>query len=97
MHTKFPPGLDESELRVVDKKWDSALKVIRLRLEISIKDDYIVALLDVTVPHAMFQSSSFIAISVVSPFIFYVYVFCPFCTLRAYQFLIFFHIYNGKS
>lgn len=93
VHTKSPSGLDESELRVVDKKWDSALKVIGLGLEISIKDGQIVALLDIAMCHGVFKSSSFVAISVFSSLILYVYAFCcPFCTLNAHQFLAFYII-----
>jgi len=75
VHTKSPSSLDKSDLRVVDKKGDSALEVIGLGLEISIKDGKILALLDVTVPHAVLKSSSLVAISVLSPLIIYIYVF----------------------
>ena len=90
LRTESPSSLNESNIRVMNKERDRALEVIRLRLEVSVKYGYVVAKLHVVVFHALFESSCFVAISIVSPLTLNVHAFTfPFCTFRVHQLLIF--------
>lgn len=93
-HTKYPSGLNESNIRVVDEKRDGAGEVIRLGLEISIKDGHKLTMLNVVMRKSFFHSSRFVAIPVISSFTPYVYALAlPFCNFYVHTFLQFlFHI-----
>lgn len=89
MITKLPASLDKSNVWVVEEKWNCAPQKIRLRLEVGIKDGDVVTLFDISVLHPLFESPSFVAISVVSDLVLYVYSFaCPYFHFYFHQILV---------
>ena len=46
--TESPSGLDECNVGIVDEKWNATAKKIRFRLKISVEDDNILAMFDIT-------------------------------------------------
>lgn len=62
--TKLPAGLNECEIRVVYEERHRALKKLRLRLEVSVEDSYIVACLHIWPLHTLAQRAGLVSLSV---------------------------------
>lgn len=73
--TEFPSSLNKSKFRVVDEERNGSPEKIWFRLEISIENGYVVAVLHVAAFHSLFESPCFVTVSVVSYFILDVYTF----------------------
>lgn len=72
MHTKLPAGLDEADFGVMYQEWDGTPQEVGFRLKIRIENHNIIAVLDISMLHPLFQSPSFVPISVVTYLVLYI-------------------------
>ena len=76
--TESPSGLDECNVGIVDEEWNATAKKIRFGLKISVEDDNILAMFDITAFETFLQRTSLVTNSVLSDLIPYIDSFtCP--------------------